>query len=164
LGRFTDRSAGGGEGRPPCARVWLAHAFIAKRVYQFPSPGALLDARRPRPPRRRLCGWDSAGDIPSAPTFRRAFAALAQDQLPQRIHETMVKTHAGNKRVGHVRRAAPAIAAPERPAPKPAAAPKVPAKRNSKGHQASWIGYKLPRVSRGWGPPRARRADPRQRA
>jgi hypothetical protein len=186
LGRFTDRYEGCGEGRPPCARVWLVHAFLAKSVYQFPTTGALIEALRARPTLRRLCGWDSAGDIPSEPTFSRAFAAFAKDQLPQRIHETLVKTHAANKLVGHVSRDATAIEAPERPAPKPAApAPAVPAprgrprkgevrppappkrldlqpvrpleenladlptrcdvgcKRNSKGHQESWIGYKL---------------------
>jgi hypothetical protein len=185
VGRFTDHYEWCGDGRPPCARVWLAHAFIAKHVYQLPTTAALLEALRSRPTLRRLCGWDSAGDLPSEPTFSRAFATFAADQLPQRMHENMVKVHAGNKLVGHVSRDATAIEAPERPAPKPAAAPKAPAKRgrpkkgevrppappkrlelqpartladnladlparcdvgckrNSKGHQASWIGYKL---------------------
>jgi hypothetical protein len=186
LGRFTGSYEWCGEGRPPCARVWLAHAFIAKHVYQFPTTGALIEALRARPTLRRLCGWESAGDIASEPTFSRAFAAFARDQLPQRIHENMVKVHAGSKLVGHVSRDATAIEAPERPAAKPAAlAPTAPAKRgrpkkgevrppappkrlevqparsladnladlparcdvgckrNSKGHQESWIGYKL---------------------
>lgn len=186
LGRFTGSYEWCGEGRPPCSRVWLAHAFIAKHVYQFPTTGALIEALRARPTLRRLCGWESVGDLPSEPTFSRAFAAFAQDQLPQRIHENMVKTHAGPKLVGHVSRDATTIEAPERPAPKPAAAaPAVPAKRgrprkgevrppappkrlelqptrtladnladlparcdvgckrNSKGHQENWIGYKL---------------------
>lgn len=186
LGRFTGKYEWSGAGRPPCARVWLAHAFIAKHVYQFPTTGALLEALRARPLLRRLCGWDSLGEIPSEPTFSRAFATFAEDQLPQRLHENMVKTHAGPKLVGHVSRDATAIEAPERPAPKPAApAPSAPAKRgrpkkgevrppappkrlelqpartlaqnladlparcdvgckrNRKGHQESWIGYKL---------------------
>lgn len=186
LGRFTHSYEWCGEGRPPCPRVWLAHAYIAKHVYQFPTTDALIDALKTRPTLRRLCGWESAGDIPSAPTFSRAFAAFAADLLPQRIHENMIKTHAGSKLVGHVSRDATAIEAPERPAPKPAApAPVTPAKRgrpkkgevrppappkrlelqltrsladnladlptrcdvgckrNSKGHQESWIGYKL---------------------
>ena len=135
---------------------------------------------------RQLCGWESAGEIPSEPTFSRAFAAFAQDQLPQQIHEHMVKTHAGTKLVGHVSRDVTAIEAPERPAAKsapaaPAASRKrgrpkrgevrppqppkrlelqparslaenladlpvrcdVGCKRNRKGHQESWIGYKL---------------------
>lgn len=186
LGRLTDSYEWCGEGRPPCARVWLAHAFIAKHVYQFPTTAALIDALRSRPTLRRLCGWESAGDIPSEPTFSRAFATFAQDQLPQRLHENMVPVHAGTKLVGHVSRDATAIEAPEAPAPKPAVpAPPPPfkrgrpkkgevrppapptrlelqlkrtladnladlptrcdisGKRNSKGHQECWIGYKL---------------------
>ena len=71
---------------------------------------------------RQLCGWESAGEIPSEPTFSRAFTDFAQDQLPQQIHEQMVKTHVGTKLVGHVCRDATAIEAPERPAVKPAPA------------------------------------------
>ena len=185
LGRFTQDYEWCGDGRPPCSRTWLAHAFIAKSVYQFPTTGALIDALLTRPTLRQLCGWESPADVPSEPTFSRAFAAFAADQLPQRIHENMVRVYAGPKLVGHVSRDATAIEAPERPAPKPAAPPAVarkrgrpkkgevrPApplkrlelqptrtlaenladlptrcdvgcKRNSQGHQESWIGYKL---------------------
>jgi hypothetical protein len=185
LGRFTQADEWCGEGRPPCRRLWLAHAFIAKSVYQFPTTGALIEALKTRPTLRRLCGWESATGVPSEPTFSRAFTAFAADQLPQRIHENMVKVHAGPKLVGHVSRDATAIETPERPAPKPKATSKAPRKRgrpkkgeerpapppkrldlqglrplaenladlptacdvgcqrNSKGHQESWIGYKL---------------------
>ena len=185
LGRFTASYEWCGEGRPPCPRVWLAHAYIAKHVYQFPTTGALIEALHTRPTLRRLCGWEGVGEVPSEPTFSRAFAQFSDDQLPQRIHENMVKTYAGPKLVGHVSRDATAIEAPERPASKPAAAPRAPrkrgrpkqgeerpapppkrlelqpsrtlaenladlptrcdvgCKRNSKGHQESWIGYKL---------------------
>ena len=185
LGRFTRRYEWCGNGAPPCPRTWLAHAFIAQSVYQFPTTTALRDALQTRPPLRRLCGWESVGDLPSEPTFSRAFTEFAEDQLPQPIHAHMIKTQAGPKLVGHVSRDATAIAAPERPAPKPAAAPRLPkkrgrpkkgevrpapplkrlevqpartlaenladlptrcdvgCKRNSKGHQESWIGYKL---------------------
>jgi hypothetical protein len=187
LGAFLARYEWVGNGCPPHARVWILHGFIAKSVYQFPTTGALIDALRSRPTLRRLCGWETVGEIPSESTFSRAFAAFARDELPQQIHERMVKIHAGPKLVGHVSRDATAIEAPERPAPKPKPAP-VPAtpkkrgrpprgqerppeppkrldlqltrnlaenladlprvcnvgcKRNSKGHQETWIGYKL---------------------
>lgn len=182
MGRFTSDYAGCGNGAPPCPRIWLAHVFIANSVYQFPTTGALIDALLARPLVRQLCGWDSAGEVPSESTFSRAFTQFAQDHLPQQIHEQMVKTHAGPKLVGHLSRDATAIEAPERPAPKPAAAPAPARKRgrpkrgevrppappkrlelqptrsladlptrcdvgckcNSKGHQESWLGYKLP--------------------
>ena len=185
LGRFTLAYEWCGEGRPPCRRLWLAHAFIAQSVSQFPTTGALIDALKTRPTRRRLCGWESAGEVPSEPTCCRASAEFAHDQLSQRSHENRVQAHAGPKLVGHVRRDATAIEAPARPAAKPAAAPKAPrkrgrpkqgeerpapppkrlevqrtrplaenladlptrcdvgCKRNRKGHQESWLGYKL---------------------
>ena len=77
----------------------------------------------------------------------------------------MVQTHAGLRLVGRVSHDATAIEAPEQPAPKPPSPPKrldlqptrtlqenladlpavcnVGTKRNSKGHQESWISYKL---------------------
>src|SRR5881409_3273701 len=118
-----------GNGCPPHARRWMLHAFIAKSVYQFPTTAALLDALRSRPTLRRLCGWQTVGEIPSESTFSRAFAAFAQDELPQQIHAQMAKSHAGPKLVGHVSRDATAIEAPERPAPKPKSAPAPPKKR-----------------------------------
>ena len=116
LGRFTRRYDWCGNGAPPASRTWLAHAFIAKSVYQFPNTTALLDALQARPLLRSLCGWDSAGEVPSEATFSRAFTAFANDQVPQQIHEHIVKTHTGPKLVGHVSRDATAIEATEKPA------------------------------------------------
>ena len=185
LGPLMRRFAWVGNGCPPRQRTWLFHAYLAKSVYQFPTTAALIAALKAQPRLRRLCGWDSPGDIPSEPTFSRAFAAFAQEEWAQRIHQQMVQTHAGAKLAGHIRRDATAIEAPERPAPKPAPEPTPPkkrgrpkkgehrpppppkrlelqptrslaenlaelprrcdvgCKRNSKGHQESWIGYKL---------------------
>lgn len=172
-------------GRPPHERTWMFHAFLAKSIYQFPTTEALLDALQTRPRLRQLCGWESAGDVPSAPTFSRAFTAFAREQWAQQIHAEVIRRHVGPKLVGHVSRDATAIEAPEKPAPKPMPAPTtakkrgrpkrgevrppappkrlelqpartlaenladlptacaVGCKRNSKGHQESWTGYKL---------------------
>ena len=129
LGRFTGPYEWCGNGAPPHARVWLAHAFIAKSVYQFPTTAALLDALRSRPTLRRLCGWESISEVPSEPTFSRAFAAFAEGLLPQQIHEHMVKKHASPKLAGHISRDATAIEVPERPAVKPTPAPVPPRPR-----------------------------------
>lgn len=135
VGRFAQPYAWCGNGAPPHARVWLMQAFLAKSVYQFPTTAALRAALASRPTLRRLCGWDGAGELPSEPTFSRAFAAFAAHALPQRIHEQMVKTHAGPKLAGHLSRDATAIAVPERPGPKPAPvkAPPRPLGRPKKG-------------------------------
>lgn len=135
FGRCTRPYAWCGNGAPPHARVWLLHAFLAKSVYQFPTTAALREALASRPILRRLCGWERAGEIPSEPTFSRAFAAFAADAVPQQIHEAMVKTHAKPKLVGHLSRDATAIAVPERPGPKPVPvkAPPRPHGRPKKG-------------------------------
>ena len=135
LGCFTGPFEWCGNGCPPHARIWLAHAFIAKSVYQLPTTTALLDALRSRPTLRQLCGWESVGELPSEATFSRAFAAFAAAELPQQIHEHMIKTHARPKLVGHLSRDATAIAAPERPAakPTPVAVPPRPRGRPKKG-------------------------------
>lgn len=185
LGPLMRRFAWIENGRPPHERTWMFHAFLAKSIYQFPTTEALIDALQTRPRLRQLCGWESAGEVPSSPTFSRGFAAFAGEQWAQRIHAEVIRRQVGSKLVGHVSRDATAIEAPERPAPKPAPAPAVPrkrgrpqqgevrppappkrlevqggrsladnladlpsacavgCKRNSKGHQESWIGYKL---------------------
>lgn len=119
LSRFTRPYEWCGNGAPPHARVWLMQAFIAKSVYQFPTTASLIEALGSRPRLRRLCGWESPGDIPSEPTFSRAFAAFAARELPQQVHAQMVQAHAGHKLVGHISRDSTAIAVPERTGPKP---------------------------------------------
>ena len=118
LGPFLPRYRWKGIGCPPHERVWLLHAFIAKAVYGFATTELLLDALRTRPTLRRLCGWETLSDIPSNSTFSRAFAQFAGDQLPQQIHEALVKIHCGPKLAGHVSRDSTAIEVRERPAPK----------------------------------------------
>ena len=116
-------------GRKPEDRLPLAKAFIAKAVWNFPTSRALLDYLQRCPSLRRLCGWDSAGEIPSEATFSRAFAAFATGALPQRIHEALVCKHLGPKLVGHISRDSTAIAAREQPAKKDPQAPAVPKRR-----------------------------------
>jgi len=116
-------------GRKPEDRLPLAKAFIAKAVWNFPTSRALLGYVQRCPSLRRLCGWDSAGEMPSEATFSRAFAAFAAGQLPERIHEAMVCKQLGAKLLGHVSRDSTAIAGREKPVKKQAKAPATPKKR-----------------------------------
>jgi len=113
-----------GNGCPPKDRLALCKAFIAKAVWDFPTTSALIDAIRHRPTLRRLCGWETLGEVPGESTFSRAFAAFAEDQLPQRIHDAMIKARYGDKIAGHISRDGTAIYAREKAAkkePKPVA-------------------------------------------
>lgn len=118
-----------GNGCPPRDRLALCKAFIAKAVWDFPTTRDLIDAVRHRPTLRRLCGWESLGEVPSEATFSRAFAAFARNELPQRIHEATIKEHCGEKLAGHVSRDATAIEAREKAKGKKPKKPKAAKKR-----------------------------------
>jgi len=107
-----------GNGCPPKDRLSLCKAFIAKAVWDFPTTRGLIDALRHRPTLRRLCGWETLGEIPCEATFSRAFAAFAKNALPQSIHQAMLKTHYADKIAGHLSRDATAIHAREKAAKK----------------------------------------------
>lgn len=103
-----------GNGCPPKDRLALCKAFIAKAVWDLPTTRDLIDAVRHRPTLRRLCGWETLAQIPGESTFSRAFAAFAQDALPQTIHHAMLKARYGDKIAGHISRDATAIHAREK--------------------------------------------------
>jgi hypothetical protein len=106
-------------GRPPADRQALARAFVAKAVLGLPHTNQLIDRLNADKTLRRLCGWETRGQIPSESTFSRAFAEFAASALPARVHEALIKTTHAERLVGHIARDSTAIEARERPAPKP---------------------------------------------
>jgi hypothetical protein len=98
-----------GNGCPPKDRLALCKAFIAKAVWDFSTTRDLIDAVRHRPTLRRLCGWETLGEVPSEATFSRAFSAFALHELPQTIHQAMLQARHADKIVGHISRDATAI-------------------------------------------------------
>jgi hypothetical protein len=147
----ASRQAGG---CPPSDRLALCKAYIAKAVWDFATTRDLIEAIRHRPALRRLCGWESLGEVPPAcaamrrgrqvggdllARLRPACAAarqagaFARDGRPQQIHEAMLKTHYRDKLAGHVSRDATAIHAREKGAVKPKANPDP--KRGQRGRQ-----------------------------
>ena len=132
---FCGRFEWQGLGCPRRHRLPMLLAFIAKAVWNYPTTRALLDRLAHDLTLRRLCGWERAAELPSESTFSRAFAEFAQGELPQQIHEALIKTHVGEKLVGHASYDATAIAARERAAakPKPEPKPKVRRGRPKKG-------------------------------
>jgi hypothetical protein len=104
-----------GNGRKPKDRKAMALAFIAKAVWNFPTNLAMMEYLKASKNLRRLCGWEYASEIPSESTFSRAFDEFSQGQLPQQIHEAMIKKHLGDKLVGHISRDSTAIEGREKP-------------------------------------------------
>jgi hypothetical protein len=112
-------------GRPPRDRLALLKGFVLKATLNLGTTRALIDYLRHCPQARRLCGYETVGQVPSEATFSRAFAQFALTRLPVQIHAAMVGTHYQGKLVGHLSRDSAAIAVPERSAVK-AKAPAVP--------------------------------------
>lgn len=78
-------------GRPLAHRVCLARAFLAKMALNIPTTSGLRERLLSDVLLRSLCGWSRPCDVPSAPTFSRAFQEFSTAKLPTRIHETLIK-------------------------------------------------------------------------
>jgi hypothetical protein len=128
-------------GRPLSDRLALATAFFAKAVYSLPTTRHLIQRLQTDTPLRRLCGWDSAAQVPTEATFSRAFAEFAASELPAKIHEELVRHSQQGRVIGYIARDSTAIEAREhlpgdkdkaKSVPAPAEVPKPARKRGAK--------------------------------
>ena len=122
-------------GRPMRDRQSCLRAFVAKAAYNFQTTRQLLERLRADDQLRRLCGWDSLRQLPHESTFSRAFAEFADSELPQRIHEALIRDTQAGRLIGHIARDSTAIEVRERydtlPKHKPLPARKVGRPRKS---------------------------------
>jgi hypothetical protein len=119
LSRFVPSSRGW-MGRPSKDRYAIACSFVAKAVYGFGATRQLLEALERDAQLRRICGWESARQVPHESTFSRAFEEFARMELPQFVHEALIAETQKDRLIGHIARDSTAIAArehyPETPA------------------------------------------------
>ena len=126
--RFTKKLDWKRIGRKPANRTAMAHAFIAKAVWNLPGTKDILDLLHANSKLRRFCGWSLDYEIPSESTFSRVFAQFAEMELPQQIHAALIKTHWNDRLACHVSRDSTKIGAREKPEKKPKVK-KTPVKR-----------------------------------
>jgi hypothetical protein len=105
----------GGVGRPARHRRAMARAFVAKAVFNLSATRQLLDRLSVEVSLRRLCGWESRREIPHESQFSRAFAEFAASELPQRLHEALIKATQQERLIGHISRDSTEIEAREKP-------------------------------------------------
>jgi IS5 family transposase len=110
----------------------IARAFVAKAVYNFAHTRALIDRLNADVALRRLCGWESAAQVPDETVFSRAFARFAANEFPQRVHEALIEKTQKDRLIGHISRDATAIDAREKATPKPEPVAKVKQPRRKK--------------------------------
>jgi hypothetical protein len=133
LARFVP-SGRGWIGRPSKDRYAIACAFVAKAVYGLTTTRQLLRRLLQDEPLRRICGWHTARQVPHEATFSRAFAEFAQMELPQFVHEALIRETQKDRLIGHIARDATAIEAREHfPETKPARTVKVAAHGRPRG-------------------------------
>jgi hypothetical protein len=139
----------GWRGRRSKDRHALAIAFLAKAVLGLETTRQLLERLKTDAQLRCLCGWNNAHHIPHESTFSRAFAEFAATELPQRLHEVLIKDTQQNRLVGHITRDSTAIEARERfdTLPKHKPLPKRGRGRPRKAERAL-SGRRLPRQRR----------------
>ena len=132
LARFVPSSRGW-IGRPSKDRLAVANAFVAKAVYGFSTTRQLLDALARDRQLRQICGWQHAGQLPHESTFSRAFDEFARMELPQFVHETLIRETQGQRLIGNIARDSTAIEVRERFPETAAPAGRSPACRSTSG-------------------------------
>ena len=121
-----------GIGCKPRLRLPLAKAFVAKAIWNLPTTRSLIDRLGSSASTRRLCGWETRGDVPSESTFSRAFAAFSEGKLPDHIHAALVAEQMKGRIVGHISRDSTAIESRERAVPKPQKEPQAAAHKRGR--------------------------------
>ena len=157
-------------GRPQKDRAALARAFIAKAVFQLPTTRALIERLAVDRPLRRLCGWSRPGQVPSEAALpSRLHEALIEKTMqghlvgrvsrdstaikgrekptpkpPAKPKRGRGRPRRGDQRPKQHRRLQrqPEMTLPQMLEDLPRACD-VGVKRNAKGYQESWVGYKL---------------------
>jgi len=118
-----------GFGRPISNRKALGRAFVAKAVSNAPTTRAFRNQILADSILRRMCGWEEKDQVPSEPTFSRAFREFAQSKLPERVHEALIKRMLPDHLFGHISQDSTEIEAREKPAAKKKREPKSKKKR-----------------------------------
>ena len=101
-------------GRPAKDRLALATAFLAKAILNLATTRDLMDRLRVDSALRLFCGWYSVETLPHESKFSRVFAEFAAMQLPQQLHNLVVRTLQGKRIVCHIARDSTAIPVRER--------------------------------------------------
>ncbi len=102
-------------GRPTASRKAIARAFIAKCLYNLPTTRALYQHLETDINLRRICGWELRQEIPSESTFSRAFKEFTEAELPQKVHEALIKVAFKDEIIGHISRDSTPVEGREKP-------------------------------------------------
>ena len=117
-------------GRPPKDRAAIARAFVAKAVYDMPTTRVLLDpvGHRRGATAESVVGRNTA-KCRASRSSRAPSPSSPNTQLPDRVHQALIRNTHHDRLVGHLSRDSTAIEAREKPAPTDKAPPPPKRKR-----------------------------------
>jgi Transposase domain (DUF772) len=101
----------GSKGGQEIDRRPIAKAFVAKIFLRLPDTRTLIESLKQSPSLRQLCGMEN---VPSEPTFSRAFAQFAQQNLGDIVHRALVEKHVSPHVVMHASHDSTAVEAREK--------------------------------------------------
>ena len=90
-----------GLGRRLKSREKMLRAYFLKSVYNLPTTKLLIENLIGNSTWRQLCGWEYPSQVPSEPTFSRAFKVFSKLNLLDKMHEAVIKENYTDKLVGH---------------------------------------------------------------
>lgn len=90
------------DGRPIKERKAIARANIAKIVFKFTYTKQLVKYLNTDKQLRVICGFDSHKKVPSESTFSRAFKEFSDSQLPEKVHQVLIKEVYKDQIISHV--------------------------------------------------------------
>jgi hypothetical protein len=102
-------------GRPSYNRRAFARAFVAKVVFKLTTTKQLVEYLKKDKQLLAICGFDANKKVASLSTFSRAFQEFTDSQLPDRVHQALIKEMYEGEIVGSVIKDSTPINARERP-------------------------------------------------
>jgi hypothetical protein len=102
-------------GRPARDRARIARAYVAMVVLKFHFANQLIDHLKSDKQLRRICGWNSAREIPSESKFSRAFKEFAEKKLPLQAHQAVIEAAYKDELVLHITKDSVPVEAREKP-------------------------------------------------
>jgi hypothetical protein len=106
------------DGRKPQDRRQIARAFVAKVVFKIAYTKQLINLLKTDKQLKAICGWNPSETIPHESKFSRAFSYFSKIQLPEKVHQALVKETYKDQVVGHVVKDSAPLEAREKPAKK----------------------------------------------
>jgi hypothetical protein len=103
------------EGRPPQDRVPIARAFVAKMILKLTYTKQLISLLESDEQLKVICGWEENAKIPHKSKFSRVFKEFAQSNLPEKVHQALIKEVYKDQIIGHIVNDSTALIGREKP-------------------------------------------------